>query len=70
MIKITKEVEIKITGDDVQTLINVCELARYFIGEHKFKDTLANSVNGIPGVSHYTGRDLTKIQNFIDENFG
>ncbi len=63
MVKINKQIEIVIDGDDVETLKNICELARRYIDQHKKHEGDERTVD------EYTTQQRGAMENLMQEIF-
>lgn len=62
-ITVKKQIHITIDGDDVQTLKDVCELAR------RFMQGRTHMLNGAPVIAEYNANETQAINSLIEKIF-
>jgi hypothetical protein len=62
MIQIKKQIEIIINGEDVETLKNICELARITVDRAPY-------LNSEKTISHFDSKQTYQIENFLTKIF-
>ncbi len=67
MLKVEKEVTITISGNDVDTLSNICNCVRVYMGNFKLDGYNWRSGDCVVGA--YSGKEAYAIGEFIDKIF-
>lgn len=62
-ITIKKQIHITVDGDDVQTLKDVCELAR------RFMQGRMHMLNGAPAIAEYNAKETQAISSLMEKIF-
>lgn len=68
MIKVEKQVSITIDGEDIQSLADVCEMARRYVSEHKRAEK-SDGRSTEWEIGEYDNKAFIRITNFLGEIF-